>query len=238
MRLASARPTHHGIDENVVVVARVEIGLAADRRHAHAIAVVADARHDAGHEMARLGVIGRAESERVHVGDRARAHGEHVAHDAADAGRRALIGLDVRRVVVALHLEDRRLSVADIDHAGILARTLDHLRAFGRQLLQPHSRGFVGAVLGPHHREDAELGQLRLAAERGQQQLVFIRTEPVLGHQLGRDAVSRSLRARRDVQCSVSTSERNSLAPSVPESATSARRSGCGIKPSTVPVSL
>ena len=88
-------------------------------------------------------------------------------------------------------------------------------------------------MLAPHHREDAELDQVRLAAERGQQQLVFIRTEPVLGHELGRDAVSRSLRARRDVQCSVSTSERNSLAPSVPESATSARRSGCGIRPST-----
>ena len=37
-----------------------------------------------------------------------RAHGEDVAHDAADAGRRALVGLDVGGVVVALHLEDAR----------------------------------------------------------------------------------------------------------------------------------
>ena len=37
---------------------------------------------------------------------RARAHGEDVAQDAADAGRRALVGLDVGWVVVALHLED------------------------------------------------------------------------------------------------------------------------------------
>ncbi len=33
----------HGVDQDVVVVTRVEIGLAADRGHAHAIAVVADA---------------------------------------------------------------------------------------------------------------------------------------------------------------------------------------------------
>ena len=67
-------------------------------------------------------MIGPAEAQRVQVGDRPRAHGEDVAQDAADAGRRALIGLDVGRVVVALHLEDRRVAVADVDHAGILAR--------------------------------------------------------------------------------------------------------------------
>ena len=74
-------------------------------------------------------MVRRAEAQRVHLGDRPRAHGEDVAHDAADAGRRALIGLDERRVVVALHLEDGGLAVADIDDAGILARALDHLRA-------------------------------------------------------------------------------------------------------------
>jgi hypothetical protein len=37
-------------------------------------------------------------------------------------GRRALVGLDVGGVVVALHLEDGGLAVADIDDAGILAR--------------------------------------------------------------------------------------------------------------------
>ena len=51
-------PDAHGVDQDVAVVARVEIGLAADGRHAHAIAVVADARHDAGDEMPRLGVVG------------------------------------------------------------------------------------------------------------------------------------------------------------------------------------
>jgi hypothetical protein len=59
--------------------------------------------------------------ERVHRRDGSGAHGEDVAQDAADAGRRALVGLDIGGVVVALHLEDHRLSVADIDHARVLA---------------------------------------------------------------------------------------------------------------------
>src|SRR5690606_27258020 len=119
----------HGIHENVVVVALVEIRLAADGRNADAIAVIADAGHHSGHEMAHARMIGRAEAQRVHHGDWPGTHREHVAHDAADARRRSLIGLDVGRVIVALHLEDYRLTVPDIDNARILARTLDDLRA-------------------------------------------------------------------------------------------------------------
>ncbi len=74
-----------------------------------------------------------AEAQGVQQGDGPRAHGEDVAHDAADAGRRALIGLDVAGVVVALHLEDAGLAVADVDDAGVLARTADDARARGRE---------------------------------------------------------------------------------------------------------
>ena len=81
------------------------------------------------------GLLRAAEAQRVEVGDRPRAHGEHVAQDAADAGGRALIRLDEARVVVALHLEDGGEPVADIDHAGILARPVDHPGRLGRQLL-------------------------------------------------------------------------------------------------------
>ena len=120
--VGARQPGAHGVDQDVVVVALVEVGLAADRRHADAVAVAADAGDDAGDQMAGLGMVGRAEAQRVQVGDGARAHGEHVAHDAADAGRRALVGLDVARVVVALHLEDDAVAVAQIDDAGVLAR--------------------------------------------------------------------------------------------------------------------
>ena len=84
---------------------------------------------------------GIAEAQRVEVGDRPRAHREHVAHDAADARRRALVGLDVGRVVVALHLEDGAVAVAEVDDARVLARALDHLWPV------------VGSVLS-HTRED------------------------------------------------------------------------------------
>jgi hypothetical protein len=73
---------------------------------------------------ASCGCVEIAEAQRVQQRDRPRAHREDVADDAADAGRRALIGLDERRVVVALHLEDRREAVADVDRAGVLARPL------------------------------------------------------------------------------------------------------------------
>ena len=159
----------HRVDEDVAVVGGVEIDLAADGRDADAIAVAADARDHAGDEVPRLGVIGPAEAQRIQVGDRPRAHGEDVAQDAADARRRALIGLDVGRVVVALHLEDRRVAVADVDHAGILARSADHPRRLGRQLLQVDARALVAAMLRPHDREDAELdaGSARARALSG-----------------------------------------------------------------------
>ena len=80
-----ASPTHHRIDQDVAVVGRVELALAADRRHADAIAVAADAGDDAGDEMPRLRMVRAAEAQRVEIRDRPRAHREDVAQDAADA---------------------------------------------------------------------------------------------------------------------------------------------------------
>jgi hypothetical protein len=131
-----------------------------------------------------------AEAERIQIGDRPRAHGEHVAHDAAYAGRRTLVGLDEGGVVVAFHLEHDGVAVAEIHDAGVLPRPLDHLRALGRQLAEPHAGGFVGAVLAPHDREDAELGERGRPAQDLEQSLVLIGLQPVLGHDFGGDAGS------------------------------------------------
>ena len=147
----------HRVDQDVAVIGGVEVHLAADGGHADAVAIAADAVDDAGDQVAHPGVVGPAETQRVHVGDRPRAHGEHVAQDAADPGRRALVRLDVRGVVVRLHLEDRRLAVADVDDAGVLAWAADHLRTGSGQLLEVEAARFVAAMLGPHDREDAEL---------------------------------------------------------------------------------
>ena len=177
----------HGIDQDVAVVAAVEAHFAADRRHTEGIAVAADASDHARDQTARLGMTWVAERQRIEAGDRPRAHGEDIAQDAANAGRRALVGLDVARVVVALHLEHDGKAVADVDHAGIFARPLDHPGRLGGQRAQMDFRRFVRAVLVPHRREDAELGEARRAADEFFEARVLVRLEAVLGDQLGRD---------------------------------------------------
>ena len=182
-------PDGHCVDQDVAVVSGVEIDLSADRGDADAIAVAADAGHHARDEVAHPGMIGTAEAQGVQIGDRARAHGKHVAQDAADPGRRALIGLDVGRVIVALHLEDRRLGLAvgsgaNVDHTGILARAANHPRGFGGELLQVEARAFVTAMFGPHDRKDAELDEVGLAAQCVEHALIFFRREAVVGDYL------------------------------------------------------
>ena len=177
----------HGVDQDVAVVSRIEGAGAAHGRHADAVAVAADAGHHARYQMAGLGVARRAEAERIEARYGPCTHGEHVAQDAADAGRRPLIGLDERRVVVALHLEDRRLAIADIHHAGVLSRPADDPGRLGGQLPQPHPGRLVGAMFVPHRREDAELGQVGRAANDPLDARVLVRAQPVLGDQCGRD---------------------------------------------------
>ena len=77
-------------------------------------------------------------------------------------------------------LEGASPSIADVDDARILAGPLQHAPAAGRQPLQMHARGFVRAVLAPHHAEDAQFGDSRFAsAEKCFYLLVFFRREAV-----------------------------------------------------------
>ena len=174
------------VDQRIAGVALVESDLAADRRDADAVAVAGDAGDDTRHGSAHERILERSEPQGVEQRDRPRAHREDVADDAADAGRRALIRLDERRVVVRLDLEDRREAVADVDGAGVLAGSLQHALAGRRQRLQVDARALVAAVLGPHHREDAELGERRLASERLDDALVLVGGEAVLRDELVR----------------------------------------------------
>ena len=143
--------------------------------------------HDAGEEVAHPRRVERAEPQRVEHRDRTRAHREDVAQNSADAGRRALIRLDGRRMVVRLDLERDGESVADGDDAGVLARSLQHVRRFGRQRLQHRPRMLVRAVLAPQRADDAELGERRRAAEHGDEPIVLVGREPVLGDERRRD---------------------------------------------------
>jgi len=122
---------------------------------------VADPGHGPLEHPARL-----AETEPVEQRDRPRAHGDDVAQDPADPGRRALERLDRRRVVVALDLERDRLAVAEVDDACVLARALEDARRVGREALEEQRRVLVAAVLRPEEREDGELEVVRVALEQ------------------------------------------------------------------------
>ena len=178
------------VDQRIAGVAGLEGDFAADRGHAEAIAVKSDAAHDAVEQAAiarddfgRVAMRRRdgAEAQRIEHGDGPRAHGEDVAQNSADAGGRALEGLDVAGVIVRFHLEDGGEAVADVDHAGIFARALQHLRRARGQALQVHAAGFVGAVLAPHHAENAEFGEVGIAAENFLDARVLVGREAVLG---------------------------------------------------------
>ena len=159
-----------GVDQRVAEVGGVEDGLAADVGQAQAVAVAADAGHDPGQHAVGVRGVERAEAQRVHHGDWASAHREDVADDAADAGRGALVGLDVRRVVVRLDLEGHRVALADVEDAGVLADAGQHLADRGllgqlAELLEVDLGGLVGAVLAPHHRVHRQLRGGGTAAE-------------------------------------------------------------------------
>jgi hypothetical protein len=130
-------------------------------------------------------VRGIAEAQGVQQGHGPCPHGEDVAHDAAHAGRRTLIGLDEAGVVMALHLEDAGVAVVDVDDPGVLARPADDPRALGWKFAEVDLRRLVGAVLGPHHREDAQLDVVGLSPEPVEDNLVLIGSQAVFGGQFG-----------------------------------------------------
>ena len=224
----------HGVDQNIAVIAFVEIYLAANRRHADAITIAANARHHAGNQMAGLRVVGLAEAQRIQICYRSRAHGEHIAHNAADAGRGPLIRLDKRWVIMAFHFEHCRIAVANIDDTGVFARPLDDLRAIDRQFFQPFAGRFIRAMLRPHDREYAEFGIIRRPPHMVANHLIFVRRQPVFSDNLVGDlrVVNMALTFTHD---SASTMPVNMRLPSSPPRAASARRSGCGIMPTMRP---
>ena len=115
--LVGQQPEAEHVDERVVLVGGIEHGLPAHRGHADGVAVARHPGHHALGDPPAPRVVQRTEPERVHERDGAGAHGEHVAQDPADAGGRALVGLDGRGVVVALDAERGGDAVADVDDA-------------------------------------------------------------------------------------------------------------------------
>ena len=158
------------VDERVCPVGLVELHLTPDVGQAEAVAVAAHAGDDAGQDALGVIVVERAEAQRIHHCDGTGAHGEDVAHDAADAGGGALVRLDVAGVVVRLRLEGDRPALTHVDDAGLLAdareqRAARCLLAQLAELLEVHLGGLVGTVFRPHHRIHRELARGGAAAE-------------------------------------------------------------------------
>ena len=168
----------HGVHEGVAVVAGREGDLAADVGHADAVAVPGDALDDAVEEAPGALGVGGAEAQGVQERDGAGAHGEDVSDDAADAGCRALEGLDGRGVVVRLDLEDDGEAAAHVDDAGVLgAGGHEDAGGIAREQAKEGPRVLVGAVLAPEGAEEAELEAVRLPVEAVDDALVLLRTE-------------------------------------------------------------
>ncbi len=243
---------HHtdgtGVDQRVALIAGVEDDLAADVGQAQAVAVAANAGDDARQHALGVGVVGRAEAQRVHDRDRTRAHRDDVAHDAAHARGRALVGLDVGGVVVRLDLEGDRVALADVDDTGVLTDADEQrvgLRGLLAELAEVDLGGLVRAVLGPH---DGVHGQLRArgaAAEDLHDPLVLVLLQAEFGPgQLdvgGRGRVLDRVQ-RRPAHALTSflrievKNGRPSVRPDPIRGSTAC--SGCGMRPTTFPASL
>ena len=111
------------------------------------------------------------EAERVEHADHLRSHAVDVAHDAADAGGRALERHHLGGMVVALVPHHQRPPLAleggEVDDARVLAGADDDVRRLGgeKRLERPPAR-LVGAVLAPERVEEDRLRARGIAAQK------------------------------------------------------------------------
>src|SRR5260221_9134328 len=90
-------------------------------------------------------------------------------------------------MIVRFDFEGGNEAVADVHDAGVFARTLhDEFAACG-QAFEVNLAGFVGAVFAPHDGKNAELGDVRIAAENFLDARVFFGGDAVLGGDFGSD---------------------------------------------------
>ena len=231
-------PEGHRVDEAVLLVGSLEVDLAADRRDADRVAVVADPRDGSLEQVAGPGRRVRggadlAEAQRVEHGDRPGADREDVAQDPADAGGRALEGLDGARMVVGLDLEGAGQAAADGDGAGVLARAHDDVLALGGQRPQELLGVLVGAVLAPQQRVHGQLHLVGRAALLLADELVLRARQPEGQGVLDASAASPS---QAWTPSTVIRIDSKIFRPSAePPVSSSTACSGWGIRPKTLP---
>src|SRR5205814_606139 len=164
-------------------------------RLASSSSVPVNAAHHTGAQVTVTRLVHGTEAQAVEQRHRPGAHREHVAQDPAHPGGGPLIRLDGGGVVVRFDLEGDRPAIGEPQHAGVLARALDHLRTRGGERSEDRPRVLVGAVLAPQGREHAELGERGRATEQRLDAPVLLVGEMVIADQLGRD---RRVTGKRD----------------------------------------
>jgi len=80
-------------------------------------------------------------------------------------------------MVVRLDLEDDRQAVADVDGARVLARALQNVRAFRRQLAQQRLRRLVGTVLAPERAEHADFQVVRISPDGPHDRAILVQRQ-------------------------------------------------------------
>ncbi len=170
------------VDKWVSFVIGVKVDAPGDCRHADRVAVVADPLNNTLEEILSVFAVKITKIEAVGQGDRIGTHRERISDDTADAGRRAVVGIDVARVIVALDAERDvclavvvwiafggrrvgRVGVGDGDNGGVVAGADNNLIAFAVERVEQRPRGAVGAVLAPEILEKGRLGGRWLATE-------------------------------------------------------------------------
>jgi len=161
------------VHQTVVIERLSEVDVAGQAGHAQGVTVLPDALDDAVHDP--LGAIGIGpdrvtETQWVCRGDDPRTHAVHIPHDAADARGRALVGQNLRRVVVALMGHDDAVALAlvhgEFHDPGVLLGPQDHIGAIrGEELLERRATALVRAVLRPLGAEHVHLGEGGIAAQ-------------------------------------------------------------------------
>src|SRR5260370_21515555 len=103
-----------------------------------------------------------------------------------------------------LDLESAGPAIADVDDPRVFARPLQNAVAARRQTLQMHARGLVGAVLAPHHAEDAQFGERGLAsAQKLLDLVVLLERESVLPEGFRRKGGSQRGGHERNFYCRI-----------------------------------
>ena len=161
-RSTGRRPTHIALTRQLSAYASSNTTSPPTVGDPRGIPVVADPA-DRAREVPVVG----AEAQAVEERDGSGAHRDDVAENPADAGGGALEGLDRGRVIVALDLERDGEAVAEVEHARVLTRALEHARALARQPPQEQRRVLVAAMLRPEQGKDRELEVVRLPSEQG-----------------------------------------------------------------------